>query len=173
MVEQVGPEVRNLQPGDRVVIPSTIGCGPAAQAASQQEQQCRQELQKVAPEQHPDGDNWHPGDGPSHAQRWAVEALAKAGTLSIIGVYPQTDDTFAIGLAMNKNLTIKMGNCNHRKYIPRLLDLVSSRIFDPRTLITRQEGLVSAVDAYRAFDTRQPGWLKVELLPGQELPSSG
>lgn len=144
--------------------------GPAAQAASQQQEQFRQELQKVAPEQHPDGNNWHPGDGPSQVQRWAVEALAKAGTLSIIGVYPQTDDTFPIGLAMNKNLTIRMGNCNHRKYIPRLLDLVSSHIFDPRTLITRQEGLVSAVDAYRAFDTRQPGWLKVELLPGQDLP---
>ena len=28
---------------------------------------------------------------PSQALRWAVEALAKAGTLSIIGVYPPTD----------------------------------------------------------------------------------
>lgn len=27
VVEEVGPEVRNLIPGDRVVIPSTIGCG--------------------------------------------------------------------------------------------------------------------------------------------------
>src|SRR4051812_45118244 len=27
IVEAVGPHVRNLAPGDRVVIPSTIGCG--------------------------------------------------------------------------------------------------------------------------------------------------
>src|SRR5919199_2938990 len=27
IVEQVGPDVRNMQPGDRVVVPSTIGCG--------------------------------------------------------------------------------------------------------------------------------------------------
>ena len=27
VVEEVGNDVRNLQPGDRVVIPSTIGCG--------------------------------------------------------------------------------------------------------------------------------------------------
>ena len=25
---------------------------------------------------------------------------------------------------MNKNLTVRMGNCNHRKYIPDLIDLV-------------------------------------------------
>jgi threonine dehydrogenase-like Zn-dependent dehydrogenase len=27
VVEEIGPDVRNLRPGDRVVIPSTIGCG--------------------------------------------------------------------------------------------------------------------------------------------------
>ncbi|HEX8986858.1 MAG TPA: zinc-dependent alcohol dehydrogenase [Rhodocyclaceae bacterium] len=139
--------------------------GPAAQAAKQQQKQFAQELRKVAPDQHPAGDNWHPGDAPSQVQRWAVEALAKAGTLSIIGVYPPTDDSFPIGMAMHKNLTIRMGNCNHRKYIPRLLDLVSSHAIDPKALITQREELVSAIDAYKAFDTRQPGWLKVELLP--------
>lgn len=141
--------------------------GPAARAAEAQKGQFQRELQKVAPEQHPAGDNWHPGDGPSQAQRWAVDALAKAGTLSIIGVYPASDDAFPIGMAMNKNLTIRMGNCNHRKYIPRLLEMVQSHVFDPESLITRQAELVSAVDAYKAFDTRQPGWLKVELLPGE------
>jgi threonine dehydrogenase-like Zn-dependent dehydrogenase len=44
--------------------------------------------------------------------KWAVEALAKAGTLSIIGVYPPTVRDFPIGEAMNKNLTIRMGNCH-------------------------------------------------------------
>lgn len=140
--------------------------GPAGQAARQQQKQFQREVQKVAPERHPDGDNWHPGDAPSQVQRWAVEALAKAGTLSIIGVYPQSDDVFPIGIAMHKNLTIRMGNCNHRKYIPRLLELVSSHVFDPQALITRHEDLTSAIDAYKAFDSRQPGWLKVELLPG-------
>ncbi|HEX8963889.1 MAG TPA: zinc-dependent alcohol dehydrogenase [Rhodocyclaceae bacterium] len=139
--------------------------GPAAKVSKQQHKQFQQELQKVAPEQHPDGDNWHPGDAPSQVQRWAVEALAKAGTLSIIGVYPPTDDAFPIGMAMHKNLTIRMGNCNHRKYIPRLLDIVTSHAFDPRTLVTKHEALTSAIDAYKAFDTRQPGWLKVELRP--------
>jgi threonine dehydrogenase-like Zn-dependent dehydrogenase len=31
-------------------------------------------------------ENWQPGNGPSQALQWAVESLAKAGTLGIIGV---------------------------------------------------------------------------------------
>ena len=36
------------------------------------------------------------------ALQWAVEGLAKAGTLAIIGVYPPTMRSFPIGQAMNK-----------------------------------------------------------------------
>jgi threonine dehydrogenase-like Zn-dependent dehydrogenase len=36
------------------------------------------------------GHDWKPGDAPAQALEWAVDALAKAGTLSIIGVYPPT-----------------------------------------------------------------------------------
>lgn len=136
--------------------------GPAA-PPPEKVQKFDQEQQQIVPEQHPDGPNWIPGNAPSQALRWAVEGLAKAGTLSIIGVYPPNDDHFPIGMAMNKNITIRMGNCNHRKYIPRLVDLVRSDQFDPEDVITQQEELVSAIDAYKAFDTRQPGWMKVEL----------
>ncbi len=37
--------------------------------------------------------------------------MAKAGSIGIIGVYPPTVQTWPIGAAMNKNLTVKMGNC--------------------------------------------------------------
>lgn len=140
--------------------------GPAAGTAQQQGEEFKAEVGKIAPEQNPAGENWHPGGAPSQAQRWAVDALAKAGTLSIIGVYPPNDGFFPIGTAMNKNLTIRMGNCNHRKYIPHLLELVRTGAFEPETILTQCEDLVSAVDAYKAFDKRQAGWMKVELLPG-------
>jgi threonine dehydrogenase-like Zn-dependent dehydrogenase len=140
--------------------------GPAADAARQQQAQFQQEVQQVAPQQHPHGDNWHPGQAPSQAQQWAINVLAKAGTLAIIGVYPPSDTSFPIGLAMNKNLTIRMGNCNHRKYIPHLIELVQSGIIDPARLVTQMESMESVIDAYKAFDTRSPGWLKVELVPG-------
>ncbi|HJV83882.1 MAG TPA: zinc-dependent alcohol dehydrogenase [Noviherbaspirillum sp.] len=139
--------------------------GPAADKAKQQEQEFHRVQQMVAPKQNRVGHNWHPGDAPTQAQQWAIEALAKAGTLAIIGVYPPSDTAFPIGMAMNKNLTIRMGNCNHRKYIPRLIDLIRTGVFDPRALVTQQKPMDSVIDAYKAFDTRQPGWLKVELRP--------
>jgi threonine dehydrogenase-like Zn-dependent dehydrogenase len=96
---------------------------------------------------------------------WAVEALAKAGTLSIIGVYPPMVRSFPIGKAMQKNLTMNMGNCNHRKYIPMLIDMVRSGEVDPVGILTHHEPLGSAIEAYQAFDGRQEGWIKVKLEP--------
>lgn len=81
------------------------------------------------------------------------------------GIAPQTDRFFPIGAAMNKNLTVQMGNCNHRKYIPLLIEYVESGVLDPSRILTQLEPITSAVAAYKAFDERQPGWVKVELSP--------
>ncbi len=141
--------------------------GPAAIKARKNREMFDQELSEIAPETHPVGHNWIPGEAPSQALIWAVEALAKAGTLSIIGVYPEKARHFPIGQAMNKNLTIQMGNCNHRKYIPELINKILAGQIDPLQVLTQRESLTSAIDAYRAFDERQPGWIKVELRPGK------
>ena len=114
---------------DRAIDAVGVDCnraheGPAAELSPENMKKFKQEVAQVAPETNPDGDNWHPGDGPTQALQWAVLGLAKAGTLSIIGVYPETVESFPIGVAMNKNLTINMGNCNHRKYVPELIELV-------------------------------------------------
>jgi threonine dehydrogenase-like Zn-dependent dehydrogenase len=111
------------------------------------------------------GEQWQPGNGPTQVLDWAVELLAKAGSLSIIGVYPENQRTFPIGMAMNKNLSLKMGNCNHRFIIPTLVDLVRGGITDPLKVLTQTEPLMDAIEAYRAFDLRQPGWIKVKLQP--------
>jgi threonine dehydrogenase-like Zn-dependent dehydrogenase len=139
--------------------------GPAAKKLKGQAKQLDAEAKEVAPRSNPDGNNWHPGDAPSLALQWAVEALAKAGSLSIIGVYGSQSRVFPVGAAMNKNLTLKMGNCHHRRYIPRLIDLVLAHTIDPTQILTQQEPLGDAVSAYKAFDTRQESWIKVELLP--------
>ena len=109
--------------------------------------------------------NWEPGDAPAQVLHWSVGCLAKAGTLSIIGVYPPTATEFPIGEAMNKNLTLKMGNCNHRKYVPLLIELVRSGRIDPLQVLTQVEPMTDAIEAYKAFDLRQPGWLKVAMKP--------
>jgi threonine dehydrogenase-like Zn-dependent dehydrogenase len=143
--------------------------GPAAKEGKALKKQFERELEQVAPKTHEKGDNWHPGDAPSQALLWCVGAVAKAGTVSIVGVYPQTMRSFPIGAAMMKNLALNMGNCHHRKYIPRLVNLVASGVLDPTKILSHREPMTSAIDAYKAFDTRQPGWIKVELLPAQVM----
>ena len=122
-------------------------------------------LKQAVTTSHAHGHTWTPGDSPSQVLDWAIEALAKAGTLAIIGVYPPTQKDFPIGQAMNKNLTVRMGNCHHRKYIPHLLDLIASGTIDTVKLLTVVEQIQGVIAAYEAFDARKPGWLKVELKP--------
>lgn len=119
----------------------------------------------ASPSAREEGDAWRAGDGPAQALTWAVDVVAKAGTISIIGVYPPSDTMFPIGAAMNKNLTVRMGNCNHRKYVPMLVELVRSGQVVPTKILTQREPMGQAIEAYERFDRRQPGWIKVELEP--------
>jgi threonine dehydrogenase-like Zn-dependent dehydrogenase len=117
---------------------------------------------------HPHGhEQWQPGDAPSQALEWAVEGLAKAGTLSIIGVYPAGFDSFPIGAAMNKNIRMNMGNCHHRKYIPKLIELTLAGKVDPAKVLTQCEPLTDAISAFAAFDLHEAGWIKVKLKPDE------
>jgi threonine dehydrogenase-like Zn-dependent dehydrogenase len=139
--------------------------GPAAAKARQEEDLHREELREIAPETHEQNGQWKPGDAPTLAHSWEVDSLAKAGTLGIIGVYPPTDRFFPIGIAMNRNLTINMGNGNHPRYIPKLLAMVESGAVDPEQMVTQHEPLQEVLKAYKEFDLRHPGWLKVALHP--------
>ena len=138
--------------------------GPAA-VKPEQAVKDAQEQQKLAPEQHPHDGAFIPGDAPSQSLRWNVECLAKAGTLGIIGVYPPKAETFPIGQAMNKNLTINGGNCNHRAYVPKLLEMVRTGVIDPVRVLTKVQPMTNAIEAYEHFDRREAGWIKTELKP--------
>jgi len=142
----------------------TASAGPAKKNAAKKKAEFEEERNKIVKESNPEDGNWVPGHAPSQALDWAVDSVAKAGTLSIIGVYAEKSQ-FPIGKAMEKNLSINMGNCNHRRYIPRLFDLVRSGQFDPSRILTNRVGLDDAIGAYEAFDKREEGWIKVELVP--------
>jgi threonine dehydrogenase-like Zn-dependent dehydrogenase len=124
------------------------------------------EVQELAPDQPSESSPMRrPGDAPSQALRWEIDAIAKAGTLGIVGVYPPAAEHFPIGMAMNKNLTLKMGNCNHRRYVPGLVELVRSGAVRPGNVISQIGDLIGAINAYENFDQRAEGWHKVALDP--------
>ena len=135
--------------------------GPAAKEA---EKKHAKEKEKTAPDAKPKNGNWEPGDASSMVLEWGVKSVAKAGTISLIGVYGKVD-TYPIGDAFEKNLTLMMGNCNHRRYLPHLIELVGTGAIDPAQILTQREPMTSAIEAYKAFDKRQPGWIKVKLEP--------
>jgi threonine dehydrogenase-like Zn-dependent dehydrogenase len=105
------------------------------------------------------------GDAPSLSLEWATEALAKAGTLAIIGVYPQSHNAFPIGTAMNKNITMRMGNANHKKYVQELVELVRRGGLKPEHILSQMEPMTDVIAAYETFDAQNKGWVKVELNP--------
>jgi threonine dehydrogenase-like Zn-dependent dehydrogenase len=144
---------------DRVI--EAVGVDAEAPGGERDEQ----ETSQVAPEQNPQGDNWHPGGAPSQSAQWATEAVCKAGTIGVIGVFPPQAMNFPIGALQQRNLTVRGGNCNHRRYIPKLVGLVATGALDPTEILTQREPATGAIEAYKTFDQRQPGWIKVELLP--------
>jgi len=50
---------------------------------------------------------------------------------------------------------------------PRLLlhCFVANGSFDPILVLTQREPITNAIEAYQAFDAREPGWIKVKLEP--------
>ncbi len=161
MTGGIGPDRAIDAVGLDAMAPSA---GPAAKEAKKQRAEFQKELKELEPEANRRGRQWRAGDAPSQVLQWAVKSLAKAGTLSIVGLYPE-GRLFPIGAALDKNLTIKAGNTPHRKYIPHLVDLVESGVIDPAEILTQTEPLEDAIEAYKAFDRRESGWVKVELRP--------
>ncbi|MEV6253136.1 alcohol dehydrogenase catalytic domain-containing protein [Nocardia sp. NPDC051911] len=134
--------------------------GPAAQNLPVSDSTLEAEREKAAPQGRTEGARWLAGDAPSLAARWALEAVAKAGSVGVIGVYPPNFDAFPIGAVVNRNLTVQGGNCNHRRYVPGLLGRVARGDIDPTAFITQRADPVSIIEAYETFDRREDGWLK-------------
>lgn len=141
--------------------------GPAAAKGVLNSMSNAVEQKMVAPWTVLFGDQWRQGNAPSQVLQWCVESVRNSGVISIVGVYPQTAKFFPIGAAMNKSLTIRGANCSHRKYIPKLLEIVDKGSFRPSNILTVADGFTDAINCYENFDKRQPGWVKVELLPSQ------
>ncbi|MEO8657991.1 MAG: zinc-dependent alcohol dehydrogenase [Bryobacteraceae bacterium] len=101
----------------------------------------------------------------SHALRAAIFACAKGGTVSIPGVYGGFLDKFPLGAAFAKGLTLKMGQTNVHRYVPRLLELIIDGKIDPSFVITHHFPLEKAAEAYELFHEKKDGCIKVVLKP--------
>jgi threonine dehydrogenase-like Zn-dependent dehydrogenase len=96
---------------------------------------------------------------------WAIHCVRHGGRISIVGVYGPPANLVPIGVAMNKGLTLRMGQCNVRRYMPRLLELIKAGEIDPTAIITHRLPLDDAPEAYAMFAAKRDGCIKVVLDP--------
>ena len=101
----------------------------------------------------------------SHALRSAIYACAKGGTVSIPGVYGGFLDKFPLGGAFAKGLTLKMGQTNVHRYLPRLTKYIAEGKIDPSFVITHRAPLAQAADLYKTFRDKEDNCIKVVLKP--------
>ena len=103
--------------------------------------------------------------GSAIALSWAIHAVRKDGTVSIVGGYGPPANLVPIGVAMNKGLTLRMGQASVKRYMPHLLEHVRGGRLDPRGLITHRLPLEHAPRAYDLFDRKEDGCVKCVLMP--------
>lgn len=99
------------------------------------------------------------------ALNWSIQSVRRGGRVSIIGVYGPPWNLVDIGAAMNKGLTMKTGQVDVKRYMPRLLDHIRKGRIDPGPLITHRAPLDQAPEMYRLFASRKDGIMKAVLIP--------
>jgi threonine dehydrogenase-like Zn-dependent dehydrogenase len=100
-----------------------------------------------------------------HVLREAIYCCRKGGTVSIPGVYIGLVDHIPMGAAMNKGLTLKMGQTHVHRYLEPLLKRIESGQIDPSFVITHRLRLADAPWAYQVFCDKQDECIKVILKP--------
>ena len=95
------------------------------------------------------------------ALRTAILACRKGGVVSIAGVYGGLVDKFPMGAAFAKGLRFAMGQTDFHTYAPRLLERVLAGEIDPTAIITHRVELAELPEAYRMFDDKTDGCVKV------------
>lgn len=103
--------------------------------------------------------------GAATALNWCMHAVRKNGRVSVVGVYGPPWNLVDIGTAMNKGLTIRLNQCNVRRYMEHLLEHIRAGRVDAKGIITHRFGLEEAPTAYHLFSKKLDDCVKCVLVP--------
>ena len=98
----------------------------------------------------------------------ALDAVRRGGTVSLSGVYGGTADPMNLMSMFDKQLNLRMGQCNVKRWTDDLMPLVEDPA-DPlgvTNLVTHRAGLEEAPDLYEKFQKKEDGCIKVVFTPG-------
>ena len=97
------------------------------------------------------------------ALRHAVDSVRRGGTISIVGVYGGWVHAFPIDQLFDKQVQLRMGQANVRRWIDDLVPLVvdPDDPLDLEGLVTHRMRLEDAPEAYAMFREKRDGTVKV------------
>src|SRR5215218_11032169 len=88
---------------------------------------------------------------------------ARAGRSRSRGGYVGMADKIPLGAAMNKGLTLKMGQTHVQAYTKPLLEKITAGEIDPSFVVTHPAALEDAPEMYKQFRDKKDGVIKVML----------
>ena len=102
------------------------------------------------------------------ALRTAIALVRRGGTISVIGVYGGLTDPLPMMTLFDKQVTIRMGQANVRRWVDDILPILTDD--DPLgvdSFATHHLPLSDAAAAYQMFRDKQDGAVKVVFHPDQ------
>ncbi len=97
----------------------------------------------------------------------SIAAVRRGGTVSLSGVYGGMADPMPMMQLFDKQVQMRMGQCNVKRWTDELYDLVSGAedLFDLEHLATHRVPLEEAAEMYQTFNDKADGCIKVVLKP--------
>ncbi|MFF5227806.1 zinc-dependent alcohol dehydrogenase [Dactylosporangium sp. NPDC000521] len=97
----------------------------------------------------------------------AIDAVRRGGTVSLSGVYGGTADPMPMLVLFDKQVQLRMGQANVKRWVPQILPLLTGD-GDPlgvETFATHRVPLHAAPVAYEKFQAKKDGTIKVLFRP--------
>lgn len=107
----------------------------------------------------------HAEAGTIDALQTAVRAVRRGGTVPVVGVYATSYDNFPWGQIFDKGLRFHTGQVPVHYYIDHLMQLILDGKVTTHDIITHTLPLSEAPNAYRIFNDKEDGCVKVVLKP--------
>lgn len=96
---------------------------------------------------------------------FALRLVRRRGTVSVIGVQQSRRFAFPLERAFAAGLTFRVGTCSVPEELPALFPLVQSGRLRPEKYVSHRMPLSEGAEAYRLFEAREAGALKMVLTP--------
>lgn len=96
---------------------------------------------------------------------FALRLVRRRGTVSVIGVQQSRRFAFPLERAFASGLTFRVGTCSVPEELPALFPLVQSGRLRPEKYVSHRMPLSEGAEAYRLFEAREAGALKMVLKP--------